>query len=287
MRNLSAMTGRVAIVTDSTASIPTEITQRLGIQVAQLELTVGEEYNDERRVPHDQLAAAMRDGVATRTSEPPTPSFFWKYLDAATAGSAAVLSVHISEKLSKTAATAREAATEVDVPVHVVDSRLSGLGLGFPVIAAAEAAAAGSTPQGVRAVLDRRLNTSTQMMYVDTLEHLYRGGRLSRTQATIGRALSLKPVLILENGEIAQHTRGVGGERALRKAVTTAVERAGNGPVDIGVEHFQARERAEELLAQLQQHLPQTRYAIVEETSAILAAHVGPGALGITVSPVT
>lgn len=281
------MTGRVAIVTDSTASVPAAIAQRLGIQVAQLELKIGNDYNDERRIPHERLATAMRNNVPTETFEPPTPAFFWKYLDAAGAGAEAVISIHLSEKLSKTAATARQAATEVDVPVHVVDSRLSGLGLGFPVIAAAEAAAGGSTAQGVLNVLDRRLRTSTQMMYVDTLEYLYRGGRLSRTQATIGRALSLKPVLILDDGEIAQHTRGVGGERALRKAVATAVERAGDGPVDIAVEHFQARERAEQLLQQLQTQLPRTRHCIVEETSAILAAHVGPGALGITISPAT
>lgn len=287
MRSLSAMTGHVAIVTDSTASVPTDTARQLGIQIAQLELTVGDEHNDERRIPHERLAAAMREGVRTATSEPPTPSFFWKYLDAANAGAQAVVSVHLSEKLSQTAASARQAASEVDIPVHVVDSRLSGLSLGYPVIAAAEAAAAGAPAQGVLNVLSRRLAGSTQMMYVDTLEHLYRGGRLSRTQVTIGRAFALKPVLILENGEITQLARGIGGERALRKAITTAVERAGSGPVDVAVEHFQARERAEDLLGQLRRELPQTRYAIVEETSAILAAHVGPGALGITVTPVT
>ena len=287
VRSLSAMTGHVAIVTDSTASIPADTARQLGIQIAQLELTVGDERNDERRIPHERLAAAMNGGVATATSEPPTPAFFWKYLDAANAGAQAVVSIHLSEKLSQTAASAREAASEVDVPVHVVDSRQSGLGLGYPVIAAAEAAASGASLQGVLNVLHQRLQTSTQMMYVDTLEHLYRGGRLSRTQVAIGRAFALKPVLILENGELAQLARGVGGERALRKAVATAVERAGRGPVDIAVEHFRARDRAEDLLGQLRAQLPQTRHALVEETSAILAAHVGPGALGITVSPVS
>lgn len=279
------MTSRVAIVTDSTASIPADIAKRLEIAVVQLELKIGDEHNDERRVPHQQLAQALRDGVPVETAEPPTPAFFWNYLDAATAGAEAIISIHLSEGLSKTAETARRAASEVDIPVHVVDSRLSGLGLGYPVIAAAEAAAAGATVQGVLGILDQRLHSATQLMYVDTLEYLQRGGRISRTQATIGRALSVKPVLILQDGEIQQLTKGVGGDRALKKAVATAIQRAGNGPVDIGVEHFESLERAEELLEQLRAALPQVRRATVEETSAILAAHTGPRALGITVSP--
>ena len=62
------MRNRVALVTDSTASIPVDVADRLGICVVQLELQVGEMENDERRVPHTELAQAMRDGVAVATA---------------------------------------------------------------------------------------------------------------------------------------------------------------------------------------------------------------------------
>ena len=63
------MRQRVAIVTDSTASVPLELAGRLGISVVQLELKVGDEHNDERRVPHAQLAEAMRGGIRVETGE--------------------------------------------------------------------------------------------------------------------------------------------------------------------------------------------------------------------------
>ncbi|MCI2423271.1 DegV family protein [Saccharopolyspora sp. K220] len=279
------MRQRVAIVTDSTASIPLDVAQQLGISIVQLELKVGDEYNDERRVPHPRLAQAMRDGVPVETGEPPPPAFFWNYTDAAAAGVEAVISIHISEGLSRTCESARIAAAEVGVPVYVVDSRIVGLGLGFPVIAAAEAAATGATAQGVMNVLDRRLRSTTQLLYVDTLEYLRRGGRIGRAQAWLGQTLSIKPVLILKEGIIDQLARGIGPDRALKKAVTSAVQRAGNGPVDVGVEHFQFADRAHRVLTDLRSQLPQIRRVVLEETSAILGAHAGPGALGVTVSP--
>ncbi|MGP4018006.1 DegV family protein [Saccharopolyspora sp. 5N708] len=279
------MRQRVAIVTDSTASIPLDVAEQLGISIVQLELKVGDEYNDERRVPHPTLAQAMRDGVPVQTGEPPPPAFFWNYTDAAAAGVDAIISIHISEGLSRTCESARIAAAEIGVPVYVVDSRLVGLGLGFPVIAAAEAAATGATAQGVMNVLDRRLRATTQLLYVDTLEYLQRGGRIGRAQAWLGQALSIKPVLILKEGIIDQLAKGIGPDRALRKAVTNAVQRAGNGPVDVGVEHFQFADRAQRVLADLSSQLPQIRRVTLAETSAVLGAHAGPGALGVTVSP--
>jgi DegV family protein with EDD domain len=279
------MSRRVAIVTDSTASIPRKVIEQFGISVIQLELKVGEDYNDERRVPHSRLAEAMRNHVSVSTAPPPPPAFFWNYMDAASAGAEAIVSVHLSEGLSETCESARRAAAEVDIPVYVVDSRLCGLGLGYPVIAAAEAAAAGGTVQGVLGVLDRRLRATTQMIYVDTLEYLLRGGRVSKTQAMIGQALSIKPVLVLKDGTLQPLAKGIGPERALRKAVHEAVRRAGSGPVDIAVEHFEFLDQAENVIASLKSELPQARRVTLEETSAIIGAHSGPGALGVTVSP--
>lgn len=279
------MSQRVAIVTDSTASVPVEVAAQLGISVVQLELKIGDELNDERRVPQAQLAQAMREDTPVETSEPPAPAFFWTYSDAAVASAEAIISVHISEGLSKTCESARTAAQEIGIPVYVVDSRLVGLSLGYSVMAAAEAASAGATVQGVMGVLNSRLRNTTQMVYVDTLEYLRRSGRVSRTQATFAQALSVKPVLILQDGRIEPLTKAIGPERALKKAVTHAVRRAGGGPVDVGVEHFGFGDRAEVLLKELQRELPQVRRTTVAETSAILGAHTGPGAIGVALSP--
>ncbi|MHA6805413.1 DegV family protein [Salinifilum ghardaiensis] len=279
------MNHRVAVVTDSTASIPPKVSEQLGIFPVQLELTVGGETNDERRVPHADLARAMTDGVPVDTSEPPPPAFFWNYSDAQAAGAEAVLSVHISEQLSRTCASARVAAEEVGVPVYVVDSQLVGMSLGCSVIAAAEAAHSGCGAAQVMDVLDHRMRNSMQLLYVDTLEHLRRGGRIGRAQAWLGGALSVKPVLAVNEGMIDKHLQAMGRDRALRKMVRTAVEHAGGRPVDIGVEHFTSPEDAQELLHRIQRETPLARRVSIAETSAVLGAHTGPGAIGVTVSP--
>lgn len=284
--NLSRMISRVAIVTDSTASLPADAIEKWGISVVQLELKIGEQSNDERRVPHAELARALRDDARVATAPPPVPAFFWSYMDAVSAGAEAIVSVHLSGGLSQTCNAAREAAAEIKIPVYVVDSRLCGLGLGYSVLAAADAALNGATVQDLMTLLARRLSASTQIIYVDTLEYLRRGGRISRTQAAMGQTLSVKPLLVLRDGLLEPMARAMGTERALRKMVAEAVRRAGNAPVDIGVEHFEFADRAQRVLDELRRKIPRVRNTIVEETSAVLGAHTGPGMLGISVSPV-
>ena len=94
-------------------------------------------------------------------------------------------------------------------------------------------------------------------------------------------------MLVLREGILEPMVKGRGPERALKKAIREAVARAGYGPVDIGIEHFQYGERAHEIAEQLRAQLPQARRVVVAETSAIIGAHAGPGALGLTVSPAT
>ncbi|NHD18789.1 MULTISPECIES: DegV family protein [unclassified Actinopolyspora] len=279
------MNQRVAIVTDSTASIPAHLVERLGISVVQLELTVGEESNDERRVPHDQLAEAMRSGQRVATAAPPPPAFFWNYSDAISEGVEAVISAHISTGLSQTCASARTAAAEFDTPIHVVDSSTCCLGLGYAVIAAAETAAAGADVRTVLDVLNHRLGGSSETVYVDTLEHLRRGGRIGAAKAGLGSALSLKPVLGLREGVLTRVGQAVGTERAVRKAVDVAARNAGTRRVNIAAEHFQAEQRAGAALEELRNRVETANEPILAESSAAIGAHTGPGSVVLSVTP--
>lgn len=280
------MNRRVAIVTDSTSSVPDDVAHALNIAMVQMELTVGDHVNDESRIAKAEVAQALEQKQTVETAPPPPPAFYWNYMDAVSDGAEAIISVHISSTLSETSEAARIAAAEIKVPVYVVDSRMIGLGLGYPVIAAAEAAGAGVPAQGVLGVLDRQLRATTQMLYVDTLEYLQRSGRVSLAQAKIGKALSIKPLLILSDGTPQPLARGFGQGRTISRAVSVASKRAGSAQVDVGVEHFHAPERAKDLVNQLRRAIPNVRRVLVGECSAAIGAHIGPGAVGITVSPV-
>ncbi|ACU39859.1 DegV family protein [Actinosynnema pretiosum subsp. pretiosum] len=277
---------RVAIVTDSAACLPERVTDQMGIGVVQIQVRLGDRTDDEARVPVAELVAAMRSGTPVSTAPPDPGAFFWTYSDLAAAGAQAVVSVHVSGALSRTFEAAREAATQARVPVTVVDSGTAGTSLGYAVLAAAAAARAGGDAARVADAARRTAGRCTEVIYVDTLEFLRRGGRVGTAAALLGSAFAVKPLLTVEGGRIVPLERVVGGERALRRAVDVAVRRAGEFEVDVAVEHFDAAERAQSVLDELRGRVPRVRQAMLAPVSSAVGAHVGPGAIGVTVSPV-
>ncbi|MGO1051699.1 DegV family protein [Crossiella sp. CA198] len=276
---------RVAVVTDSTACLPTGLAERMGISVVQLQLQVGEKASDEAYLPPDEVAEAMRNQIPVRTSPPPSAAFFWTYQEAAARGAQAVVSVHLSGELSQTLEAAKEAAAQSRIPVHIIDSQSCGMSLGYGALAAAEAAGAGANVAQVQGIAQFRCHHASEFIYVDTLDWLRKGGRIGAASALIGTALGIKPVLTLQRGEIVPFSKVRGAERALEKLVEAAVERAGDRPVDVAVEHFGSPDRARKLLEQLQARVSYGREFLLTQVSSIIGAHVGPGALGVTISP--
>ncbi|WP_158887440.1 DegV family protein [Amycolatopsis anabasis] len=280
------MPSHVAVVTDSTACLPDHLINQWGIKVVQLQLQVGAHVDDEHRFSRPEIIEALRMGKTVATAPPDAGAFFWTYQDAVSAGATAIVSVHISGRMSATAQAAREAAQQVRIPVHVLDSEILGMSLGFAALSAARAAAAGGQARRVIEAAERRYTTSTELIYVDTLEYLRRGGRIGAATKFLGTALSIKPLLTVRDGEVAPVARVPGTRRALAKLADLAVDRAGGQPVDIAVLRFGAPdERMEEVTARLKERLPAVRDSLLLEASTIIGAHVGPGAVGITVSP--
>jgi DegV family protein with EDD domain len=279
------MQGRVGLVTDSTSSIPASVAADWGITVVPTQITIGTYTRAEHNVPKNVLVRALEGDMDVSTSPPDPAGFSWAYEQQAARGAEEIVSVHISARQSETYDIARKVAARSPVPVHVVDSGTTGMSLGFAVLAAARVANAGGGPRRVMDALARRLGGSSELIYVDTLEYLRKGGRIGAAAALIGGALSLKPLLTMKNGQVAPLDRAMGTERALRRLVDTAVKRAGGKVVDIAIEHFGAPDRAERLAQRLKPKLPGVREITFTEVSSTIGVHLGPGAVGITVSP--
>lgn len=275
----------VAVITDSTASLPAALAAQWGITVVPLRLKIGYRIDDESRFTSPELIDAMRSGVPASTTPPEEPAFFWAYQEAAARGAEAVVSLHISGRMSETVQVARNAAARSRVPVHVLDSESTGMSLGFAALSAGRAAAAGATPQRTVEVAERRFRESTELIYVDTLEYLRRGGRIGAASAMIGTALSLKPVLTMRDGEVAGLTKVAGSKRAITKMVDLAVEKANGRQVDLAISHFGPDPRVAELSDTLRRRLPECYEPAKVDVSAVIGAHLGPGALGVTISP--
>ncbi|MEV7175932.1 DegV family protein [Kitasatospora sp. NPDC093679] len=280
------MPGHLALVTDSTAYLPQDVVDRHRIEVVPLSVVVGDEVLTEGvEISPKDVAEALRAKRRVTTSRPSPESFAAAYRAAAEAGATGVVSVHISSELSGTYEAAKLAAAGAEIPVEVVDSRLVGMALGHCVLTAAQAAEAGLGPAEAAAEAVRRSSLSSGFFYVDTLEHLRRGGRIGAARALLGSALAVKPLLHLSGGRIEPLEKVRTASRAIARLEEIAVERAGDAEVDIAVHHLAAEERAEPLAERLRERVPGLRDLYVGEVGAVIGAHVGPGLLAVVVSP--
>lgn len=281
-----AQAGRaVAVVTDSTAYLPGEIAEAVGIRVVPLQVIIGGVVRTEGAdVGPAEVAAALAHGHPVSTSRPSPSTFATEYRNAFADGAAAIVSVHLSAAMSGTVDAARLAASEVGGEIQVVDSRSIGMGMGFAVVAAAEAANGGADADVVHDAATRTLARTTAFFYVDTLEFLRRGGRIGAAQAWLGSALAVKPLLCLRDGRIEPLERVRTSAKAIARLQEMAVAFAGDDPVAVAIHHLAAAERAEALAQALDLQLPKIDELITTEVGAVVGAHTGPGMLAVVVT---
>jgi DegV family protein with EDD domain len=278
----------VAIVTDSTAYLPQSVVDAHGIHVVPLHVVIaGTEFSEGVDVSTDEVAAALRAFKPVSTSRPSPQAFLDAYEKAAADGADAVVSVHISADMSSTVESAHLAAGHAPVPVHVVDSRSLGMAMGYAVVSAAELAASGASAEDVAAQASSRAHAATVVFYVDTLEHLRRGGRIGAASALLGSALAIKPILGLSDGSIEPLEKVRTSTRALARLEEIAAEACAAAPdgVDVAVHHLDSAVRAETLADRLTERLGESAAVSVVELGAVVGAHVGPGTIAVAVSP--
>ena len=276
------------IVTDSTAYLPPDAIEQHDIEVVPLHVVVGgRDHVEGRDITAQQVAAALRDYTIVTTSRPTPQVFAETYQRLADDGATAIVSVHLSSQMSGTVEAARLAAAEAPVPVEVVDSETIGMAMGYAVIAAAEAAAEGADVPTVLEVINTRLKPSGVLFYVDTLEHLRRGGRIGAASALLGSALSIKPILAVRGGRIVPVEKVRTSSRAVARIEAMVVEHVEKGGTvaDIAVHHLDAAARADQIAAELRELVPGSPKVVVVELGAVVGAHVGPGTVAIAVSP--
>jgi DegV family protein with EDD domain len=279
----------VAIVTDSTASLPADLVASHGICVVPLHVVLGgHQYSEGVDVSNVELAAALRKLTSVTTSRPSPQAFLDAYEDAAARGAEGVVSVHISSDMSGTVGSALLAASQSPIPVEVVDSRSVGMAMGYAVLSAAEAAQQGQDLKAVADIASSRARAATVIFYVDTLEHLRRGGRIGAASALLGSALAIKPLLALSDGHIDPIEKVRTSARALSRLeelALEALEAAGGSGADIAVHHLDSPARASDLTDRLRARVPASATVILVELGAVVGAHVGPGTIAVAVSP--
>ena len=209
----------VRIVTDSAADLPADEVAALGVEVVPLSIRFGtDEYTDgvDLSVAEFYEKLASTDALP-ETAAPAPGAFEAAFRRQAEAGADAVVCVNLSEGLSATIQSARNAAKalEGELPVRVIDSTSITSGLGTQVRLASEAAAGGASVDEVVALVESLAGRTHVLGALDTLDNLKKGGRIGGAQALLGSLLSIKPLLDISTGEVAE----AGKARTRRKAL--------------------------------------------------------------------
>jgi len=278
-----APTPRVRVVTDSTSALPAAIAAEAGLTTVPLHVAVdGTEHLEGVDVTDEALADAIVAGAPVTTSQPTPAAFAAVFERLAAEGASAVVAVHISGELSGTAAASAAAAAGAPVPVRVVDSRSAAAGTGLAALAAARAAAAGADADEVERVARDVAASGTTLFLVGSLDHLRRGGRLTRAAAAVGTVLGMRPVLTVRDGRIEVLAKVRTRAAATDRLVEVAREAAARArrPL-VAVHHLDTPGDAAALAERLADAAAEP--VVVGPVGAVLGAHVGPGVLAVVV----
>lgn len=277
---------RVAVVTDSMADLPKETADEHGVSIVPLTVIFGEEtfLDGVDMNSHDFFARLKTSSVMPSTSQP-SPADFIQVYDDLLGKYDHIVSVHASHKLSGTYQSACIARDTMESrAIDVIDSKQVTMCEGFAVLEAARTAQRGASRQEVcEAVL--RVTGSVQLLFtVDTLEFLERNGRIGKAASLLGTLLSIKPIIHLEDGEVAPADRVLGARRLLPRVMELMTEAIGSRAICAAVLHTDAHEKAEEWKREIDKGF-ECRELIVKEVGPVVGTHAGPGAVGVAWYP--
>ncbi|MFQ6015545.1 MAG: DegV family protein [Anaerolineae bacterium] len=274
---------KVKVVTDSTADLPPEIASQLDISVVPqrvklgnrslrdgLDLTAGEFFRRQQKKP------------TPFSTLPPSPRAFREVYSELSKVTDQILSIHISSKLSNT----QEIAVQASQPflgrtsIAVVDSLSISRGLGMLAIAAAKAAQKGRSLDDIVKLVRAMIPHIYIVFFVETLDYLERGGRIEKAQALLGSMLKIKPLLIVEEGEIVPLEKVRTRTRAIEKLYEFVVEFS--RIEQMAIIHSDKRPEVQELIQQIHMTYPEQEVD-VSTYGPVLASHVGLDAMGVVV----
>lgn len=276
---------RIAFVTDSTADLPAALAGRYGIEIVPALVNIqGKSYADGVDITREEFYRLLpRLNPPPTTSAPSVGSFQKVYEKLLAAGSELILSIHAASCLSGIFNAARVAAQEFRERVKVLDSEQLSLGLGFQVLAGAEAAQKNGILEDVLAAVESVRQRVRVVALLDSLEYVRRSGRVSWARAAIGTLLRLHPLVELRFGQVQR----LGQARTRLQGLAHLKEvLASWGPLErLAVLHTNAETAARQLLEEVQTRAPAPPL-LVNVTTAI-GTHVGPNALGLAAVPVS
>lgn len=276
---MNKISSEIAVVTDSTADIPLELSQALDITVVPVVIiSDGISYSDGVDLSREEFGRMLIEEDEPPSSAAPSPdAFATAYEQALTGGAKKILSLHLSGALSGVMNAATIAAKAFGDRVHVYDSRQLSLGLGFQAMEAAEQVKLGAGLETLLEILAATRDRIRMLVMIDTLDNLKRSGRVSWLSASLGDFLNIKLLVQIFEGQVER----VGQVRTTNSALAKLEEAARSWwPLKrYAIGHSAALERGLAFAERVK--VESEEPAFVFATTPAISVHVGPGAIGI------
>jgi len=278
---------RVAIVTDSTADLPKDLTLNNKITVVPLKVNFQDKsYTEGIDITNQEFYEKLEKADVLPTTSQPSPADFIKNYDKLIEeGYDSIISIHISDKLSGTRQSAKIAGNELTEKMKNfsgIDSMQVTVGTGLVVKIAAESAAQNKSYEEVLADTKKAVENIKLYALVDTLKYLEKGGRIGKARAIAGSLLNIKPILTMNNGEIVDKDKVRTRKKGIAEIVDLAKKfKEANGSIRYAISHSLALDEALKLEETLFAEVG-VKSEFISEVGSVVGTHIGPGALFIS-----
>ena len=277
------------ITTDNNSDLPEKYLKDHGVGCMYLSYSMdGKNYTHENFLPEHEFYEAMRNGSMPTTAQV-NPENAKTLLEPYLKEGKDILHIAFSSGLSGTYNSSRIAAEELmeeypDRKIIVVDSLSASLGQGLLVWLAQQKKELGQTLEDVADWVEKNKLKMVHLFTVDDLNHLYRGGRVSRTTAIVGSMLNIKPVLHVDNeGKLTAIGKVRGRKKALQELVKLMDEKIGSFGADcdtIFISHGDCEQDAQYVAAKVKEKY-NIKNIIINQVGATIGAHSGPGTMAL------
>lgn len=277
------MTGKIVVVTDSSAFLPESVIGNLPIAVIPLWLMWdGDSYQDGIDIHPAEFYQRLKGSKTLPTSSQPSVKEFGDFFKQVALDADSIVNVLVSSEISGTIASAQAAAAEhSEMDVRIVDSFSSAMGLGLCALAAGRAVADGKSVDEVVAAATDMSQKIHLLFVVDTLEYLFKGGRISGGKHLLGTAFDIKPILHFEEGKIKPHSQARTKRKALTQLLEIVEERLGGKKMyEACVLDVNVPDEGDSVAELVRERF---KPALLHRSgvSPVVGTHVGPGTVGI------
>ncbi|NPE08742.1 MAG: DegV family protein [Asgard group archaeon] len=281
---------KVAIVSDGTADIPKDLIEKYNIHIIPIFVVFETEkfsiYGDYGDISKEEFYERLRTCDELPTTGIASQSYFISAFEAAAKEAKSVIGIFVSEKLSAHFVEAKRiAATLEDIDITVVDARAAAIPLGLTALEAAIMAHEGKSKEEILTRLEEELIPQNKMVVVlDTLQNLYRSGRIGKIQKFFGQSLKIKPIICYnKDGSVGSRGKIRGDrEEVIKRFKFLAPFVVKHAITDnIFIWHSEYKEPAKELLEIMEQHNDKGKKIRIVNAGPVVGTHIGEKTIGI------